>query len=356
MPTSHIYRRLALAGTLCLASVLAQAQTVRVVVAESRVLAEPQDRAALVTTVPRGIFLEVAEALDGGWIMVRMPGGKKLGFVNSKDVEHVAPAVAPAPATRTDRPVRARTHRGPRLAASLGWIYAPSRIEFSESRSFTKYREDTGKLDIAYRHPKGSGFAVDFQWNVRAGFGLQAGYSDVRRTGSSDLAAQVPHPLYFQRNRAIASKGDDLVWNESAIHVDAAYARRVGPLRASLFAGVGFFTVNADLVEKLVFTHKYPYNATEVAVSSMPSQPVSANAVGPDFGLSIEAPLHRHFGLGALLRYSAARVKLQRPQPTAAADEDKDVTGPQVLRPASDTAIAVDAGGLRLGVGLRVYF
>lgn len=359
MPSPNICRLLACVGTLSVAATLAQAQTVRVIVAEISVFAEPQAQSKVVATLPRGIFLEVAEDVGSGWIMVRMPGGKKLGFVSGKGVERVAPAATVAPAGTTRRVAASPptlVRRDPRIAIALGWIYAPERVDFSESHKFTKYGEATGQMDIAYRHPSGAGVSADLQYIVRGGFGLQLGYSGVRRQGSFDLTARVPHPLYFQQERSIASQGDGLAWNESAIHVAAAYARRLGPVRTSVFAGLCFLSVEADLVEKLVFTHGYPFNTDDVKVTSTPSQPLSARATGPDFGLSIEAPLHRHVGLGALLRYSAARVSLRRPQPTNATDEDKDVTGPQVLRPASDTSVALDAGGLRVGVGLRVYF
>ena len=265
------------------------------------------------------------------------------------------PSATAVLARTTPRPHQSSQPSNDHVVLLISWAYAPQKIQFSETQTFTKYREDSGRLDLNYAQPASSGFGVDGRLALWHGLGLQLGYSDVRRTGSVSATAQIPNPLYFQHDRSVTASGTAFTWRESTIHLDAAYSHGLGPVRATVFAGVSLLSVKADLVERLTFTQVYPYASENVTVTSLPGENISKHATGPDVGVAIDWPIVSHLGIGALVRYSGARVTLARPALPVPLDNGA-ATGEQVVEATGGSSVQFDARAVQIGVGVRLFF
>jgi hypothetical protein len=115
-------------------------------------------------------------------------------------------------------------------------------------------------------------------------------------------------------------------------HTDVVVSGRSGSLRFAGFAGASFFKVKADLLERIQFTQTYPYDT--VQVTGTPAQKAEDSPVGWNVGASLDYAFSPHFGLGIQGRFSGASAEL-------AAGQNK---------------IKVDAGGLDVAFGVRIYF
>ncbi len=162
--------------------------------------------------------------------------------------------------------------------------------------------------------------------------GVGGALSLVGTDSLAEVTADIPHPFYFDRPRAIA--GDANLWRqELAVHANAAWLVDRSPLAVLVFGGVSFFKVKTDLVTDVEFDEAFPYDtATFVDVEV---EQFDQSAVGFNLGADFTWRLARHWGVGGLVRYSRATV------PLSIDDDD---------------AGTLTAGGLSLGGGLRVTF
>jgi len=319
---------------------VAHAQTARDAQIGSDTGVATTEQLARMARLASGDVLTVPSALRGDWGMPVAPAassaGALLASITRLPSDHSRPS-------------------SERLVLLLSWVYAPKKPSFSETQTFTKYQENTGSLDLKYTQPTGSGFSGDGRVMLWQGFGLQLGYSSVPRHGAVDATAQIPHPLLFQHNRTVSYSATGLDWLEGAFHLDAAYSRSIGPVRATIFAGASFVSVKADLATQLAYTQVYPYASENVTVTALSTQRISKQAVGPDAGVALDVPIVRHVGLGALVRYSGARVTLARPVTPVPLDSGA-VTGEQLVHMTPGSSASIDARGIQLAVGARLFF
>jgi len=302
--------------------------------------------------------LETTETLTR---VAALVGGDVLTIPSALRADWAAP-VAPAAgsagallASATPLPARPSRPSSERFVLLFSWAYAPQKLSYSETLTFTKYVEQTGALGLSYSQPARSGFSIDGRLALWHDLGLQVGYASVPRHGSVNADAQIPHPFYFERDRSVTYDASGFDWSENAIHLDAAYSRAIGPLRATLFAGASLVSVKADLADQLAYTQVYPYDSANVTVTSLRSQRISKNAVGPDVGVSLDVPILSHVGLGALVRYSGANVTLARPTTPLPLDSGA-ATGEQLVRVTPGSSVKINAAGVQIAAGLRLFF
>jgi hypothetical protein len=352
---------LALTGLGHLAAA-ADSPTVRVAVAKLEIRSAPSPQAKVVATALRDDYLEVAEDAGEGWLLVRVPALRKLGFVESRHVVRVgdrrqaataASSQVATPAAPAPRP--ATRGRRPEVTALLSLAYAPTKVSLSESSRFTMYQEDSGRLDIDYDYKTGLGLDAGLRVLPKPWVGLQLSYTAITRDGSYALNAVLPHPLVPNRDRTLSLSADGLSWSEKAFHLDVVFARRTDKLRLAAFAGPTFFSVKADLIEKLVFEHKYPFDTQDITSKSASASELTDSPVGFNVGVTVDVALHRRVGVGALIRYSRATAELARPAPSDTGSP-ASALGPQEVVPPADPPVKIDLGGLQLGVGVRFYF
>ena len=163
--------------------------------------------------------------------------------------------------------------------------------------------------------------------------GLGVSVSSFNGTFDAAVSATLPHPFFFSTIRAIAGTAQ-LEREELAAHVQAVFVVPVGRrIDIAVEGGPSWFSVSQDLVVGVAYTEDYPYD--EASFSSATVSRVKRSQLGFNAGADVAVHLTRHFGLGAMVRYSRASVELAG---------------------ANSVSVTVDAGGLQVGGGLRVFF
>ncbi len=243
----------------------------------------------------------------------------------------LAAAVPAAHAADTKPPATALP--APRVRVVLNGIGAFTNPSFSDSRQYPSYAE-TASVNTSYSTKTGFGPDLALQVSLYRGLGLLVGYSYVSRNEDGTYDARLPHPLYLNQPRSLSGELTGYKYKEGAVHADVAYAGTSGKLDWSLFAGVSFFQVEADMLDQLVLKDEYPYDSP--TVTSTPVIGVKTKPTGFNVGGRLDWRFGKTFGAGVLVRYSTASAKLR-------ANENA-------------TEASFDAGGLQAGAGLRLYF
>jgi len=221
-----------------------------------------------------------------------------------------------------------------RFRAILNGAFAPTSLSYNETRSFTEFAEP-GTLDASYKDDPGPGLDLGLQYNFTRHLGVLLGFSRVNRSGGGTFAASLPHPLFFNQHRKVDGSLDGYDYTESAGHLDLVAIRASGAFEFAVFAGATKFSVKTDVVERLQYSHSYPYDS--VTVTGTPKKRFSQSPMGFNVGGRLDYGLGRakRVGLGLQLRYSRASVEIV---------------------PAEGSTLKFDAGGLQLGVGARLFF
>jgi opacity protein-like surface antigen len=219
-----------------------------------------------------------------------------------------------------------------RARVFLNGSFAPTSLDFAETRTFTEFAEE-GKIDLRYQSDPGPGGELGLQYFFARHFGLGTSFYLSKRDGKASYDASLPHPLYLARPRKATGDVPGLSYKENAALVDLIVRTGSSPLELMLAGGVSFFKVEADLVERIAYTQQYPYDS--VTVTGVPTSKFSDSPIGWNVSGSVDYRIGRRFGLGVQARFSRAKAK---------------------LIPVTGQTVEIDAGGLQLGGGLRLYF
>lgn len=164
------------------------------------------------------------------------------------------------------------------------------------------------------------------------GVGVNVSYVTKEVGGSVD--AQVPHPLFFGRPRAVSGSATGLGRSETAVNLRAIWMMPVGVRwQVALAGGPSWFAVSQDLVQDVTLTQTYPYDTATYA--GVVTERSSKSGVGFNAGVDAMYLFTRHLGVGVSATFSRAHVPLIS---------------------SSSSSIGSDAGGLYVAGGLRVRF
>ncbi|PYR42737.1 MAG: hypothetical protein DMF93_05025 [Acidobacteria bacterium] len=229
-------------------------------------------------------------------------------------------------------------HAAPAGAQSSAWTdrgYAAINGFYQPSTSFTDLVRPTAfgeaaQVDTRYGIAAVPG--VDAAAGVRVwrnlAIGVDVGF--LTKSGGGSVSAQMPHPFYFNRPRAVTGDASGLTRSETAVNVEALVMLPVRPhWQAALFGGPTWFTVNQDLVTNVTLAESYPYDTASLAGTTSARQ--ARGKAGFNVGGDVAYMLRPHVGIGADVRFTRARIAL------------------------TDTA-TVTAGGAHIGGGLRLRF
>jgi hypothetical protein len=217
---------------------------------------------------------------------------------------------------------------------------------FSEDISFPEtggvYRDvlsgaaaqEQARFESDYRYRTGPLFDVSGGVRIAPYFALGAGISWFNTEKTASVSAQLPHPLYFNRNRSISGVSSPLTRSEMAVHLQALV---VVPATNSLtvmgFAGPTFFNVKQQLVTDVNFTHAYPFDTA--TFSSAVASRESGSTIGFNVGADVTWYFTDHVGIGWFTRYSRATLELPS---------------------AGNGTLEIKPGGLHTAGGLRLRF
>lgn len=184
-------------------------------------------------------------------------------------------------------------------------------------------------IDVTYKPSVGIGGGVGLARRLSSRFGVLAAVSF--GSTKADVAAKgfLPHPLYFNEPREV--EGSDTV-NGSQMIVDVlATGFWQKGSRWTILAGAGPALVRAsqDVVDGVIANETFPYDT--VTVTGLQTTKASGTGIGVTGMLDVTRALGPRAGLAVFAQYTVATAK----------------TGDE------DARVEINAGGLRVGLGLR---
>ena len=184
-----------------------------------------------------------------------------------------------------------------------------------------------------YAGPTGPMFDGGVAARLKGNFGVGVAVSWFKGKDEGAVTGTVPHPFLFNTPRPINGTASGLERNELATHIQAVYVIPRGKLDVAIAGGPSWFSVKQDLVTDVIYAETYPYDVA--TFTSATTNRVTKSAVGYNVGVDVGVRFSATFGVGGLVRFTRA---------------------PTDLSAANGVAVRVDAGGVQVGGGFRVYF
>jgi len=219
-----------------------------------------------------------------------------------------------------------------RFTLSAYGVFAATSTDYHATRTFDAFAEE-GSITTDYEGGTGPGGEIGITWSFSKNFGVSLAGTFVTRDATATYTANVPHPLYLNRNRA-AEGTLDVEYQETAGHLDVAYIGRSGSLDFSVFAGPSFVNLSADLLIDPTYSQEYPFDS--ITITNVPAVQLEDSSIGFNAGASLAYRFSDSFGFGVQGRFTKATMEL--------------------LPGASAAGVDVDAGGLQVGAGFRFSF
>ena len=217
------------------------------------------------------------------------------------------------------------------VSLNAGGLFASDQ---GSERILFEANAETGTLDADYPGGAAPVFDGAFGLLVHRQIGVGLSVSRSSRSGSALVRAQVPHPFFDNRHRAVEGDATDMNRSETAVHAQIYYElRHRGPWRVRVFAGPAYVRVEQALVTGVDTQETYPFDTAEFRRAI--TQEAKGSGFGVGVGLDVSRMFTRRAGLGAVVRYTAASIDLNAP---------------------GGSDVSTDAGGLTAGLGLRVAF
>lgn len=176
----------------------------------------------------------------------------------------------------------------------------------------------------------------DFGGGARLTHNLAVGasLSRLKKSDDSAVAAQVPHPFFFNRPRAVSGTAVGLTRTETGLHMKLLWIASAGQAwQIVLSGGPSYFKIKQDLVDDIKISQTYPYDTATFDSAVVTNH--AASGLGFNAGLDLIYLVTPHMGVGVAAGISRASLELGTPP---------------------DSTLSVDAGGLRIGGGLRFRF
>jgi hypothetical protein len=209
-----------------------------------------------------------------------------------------------------------------------GWYQAVS-TTFNETARPITFAEPA-VVTTTYRVRSAAGFDAGAGIKVWRNLAVGAAVSFFSKSGVGSVAAQVPHPFYFNRARTVAGDASNLTRAETAVHIRITW---LAPLnrrwQLAISGGPSWFMVDQDLVTDVSVTQAYPFDTADFAGVASARQ--SRSRIGFNAGGDLDYMVRPKLGVGIGVTFSRASVPLT-------------------------DAVTVDAGGLHVGGGVRFRF
>jgi len=322
-----------------------------VVVNPTPMFLTPDSSRTPLATLPAGTRVR-ALAPDGEWYRIIYRDrylGDRTGYVKAIDLRVEGPPttqgtppgmpglVNPATAPGTPQPIIVQSTpmkaASPRTYVSLNGSYQQKSTAFTAATTFTQNVEQ-GTATTAYRGvhfpiaDAGAGF------RVAPGVLVGGAVTWLSHSSDADVSASIPHPFTFNTPRSVSGVASGIGRQELALHVSIAYITpEAGRTHVMIFGGPSFFRVKQGLVTNVNANEVYPYDTATFKNAVITD--ASKSRAGGHVGADVSFDVWNGVGVGAIARFSRANIDF------ASAD---------------GTSVAVKAGGLQVGGGLRFKF
>lgn len=184
-------------------------------------------------------------------------------------------------------------------------------------------------IDVTYKPAAGIGGGLGLARRLASRFGVVAAVSLGSTSADARAQGTLPHPLYFNAPRDVESQGD-LSGSQMIVDLLATGFWQTGS-RWTILAGVGPSLVRAsqDVVDGVMVTETFPYDT--VTATGLSTTRATGTGIGATGMLDVTRAMGPRAGLALFAQYTVATVK----------------TGDE------DARVEINAGGLRVGLGLR---
>ena len=231
------------------------------------------------------------------------------------------------------RPAIAQSREWPeRFWFSVNGGVQPTTHSFSDAFD-VPLNAESETVAIAYPVTGGAIVAASGGCRVWKRLALGLGVTRYSRTEPATIDARVPHPFLDNQFRDVHGTAP-ATRRELGAHLLAGWMVPITDrIRLLVTAGPSLLSVRQSLVTAVDVTETYPYDTA--TFKSATTTDSTASAVGFNAGADVFWMFSRHVGAGAMMQITRARVK-----------EPAD----------GGRTIAVDAGGVQAGGGLRFSF
>lgn len=229
----------------------------------------------------------------------------------------------------TALPARAQTRV--RVAVDAG--RQTTSTTFGQTGGFPDFLEDA-TFTVDHAIDAGAFYEGGVTVRIASGFSAGVAVSYFSRDDGAGVRAALPHPFFFNRPRTVSGTPGGLERRETGVHVLFGWLLPgTDRVDVMLTAGPSVFQIEQDLVERVAYSHSYPYD--DAVFTGVTTTRSSENAVGFNAGADVSFRLTANVGVGLLIRYSHAT-----------SDGFSAAGAP----------VSVDVGGLHAGGGLRLAF
>jgi hypothetical protein len=219
-----------------------------------------------------------------------------------------------------------------RVRIFVNGAFNPAGLSFSDSSTFTSFLEE-GSSSRTYDGGKGAVFEGGALVGITDDLGVMGSIELYQSDFDATFEESLPHPLFFDEPRVVSGAVTGLEYSEKAVHLDAVYTRDFSDWTVDLFGGPSFFFTNTEVLNTVNAESSYPFD--EAAVRSTSSVQLDDNPIGFNAGGALTWRLTDVLGVVFQVRYSHASIGVAR----EGANE-----------------IELDAGGFRVGGGIRLSF
>lgn len=198
--------------------------------------------------------------------------------------------------------------------------------DLTTQSTFELYGENAS-VSTAQEAGGGALFDIGFGYKVWQNLALGITYSRVAKDHDAAIAATVPDPDFFDRQRSVSGAAPNLSHKENAFHLQGTW---MVPVTDKVDVGFSFgptiFNVSQDIPTAITINEPGP------TISGVTITTEKKTSVGINFGVDVSYMVTPQFGAGALVRYT-----------WGSADFD-----------AADDSLTL--GGFQIGGGVRVRF
>ncbi len=217
-----------------------------------------------------------------------------------------------------------------RFEVHLNLMGAWGDLDFADVRAFPILGREITAI-TSYDLDSAVGFDAGVQVNVVGPLGVRASVSRAVHDGTGLLTAAILPPIPgLPRSVEAEIPGGQI--SETAAHLDGVVSGHMGRVRLSAFAGVTFFRLEAQLLDRVDIS--FP-GGSRIPVIGPPSLEVSDSPTGWNVGVGLEVGVSKLVSVGGFVRYSQATAH---------------------IRPPLSDPIQMEAGGAHTALGVRLRF
>ena len=223
-----------------------------------------------------------------------------------------------------------------RVFLNIGFGVESGSADANDSKQYTLY-DEAATTNTTAKWTSGSFFGGGVDFRVFKNLTLGVAYHQETNTSDTAITGTVPHPIFFNRSRALNSSATGLYRRENATHFSIGWVVPIGTkLDVLVSGGPSMFRLEQDVVSDVTIAERGGAFTEIVVAPTVVTQKRSANGynVAADVTYIFWQNDRIRLGGGGFIRYASAKTDVR------------------LLVSDFDTTI----GGVQFGFGARIRF